>query len=239
MALLDRRVTKSNDLIEASYHLTLNESRLLLAAIACLDSRRVMPEEPIRICASEFAETFGIETRHAYGILKEASVALYNRDNVVVSNPNKIKNKRSRKTSHSRWVQRADYFDDEGYVELEFTKYVTPYLCMLKSMFTSYEIKNISQFNSVYAIRLYELTKQYEGIGWRRIPVEVLRERFELGDQYPQFSSFKARVLAPSVQQINSLSDISLVYKIEREGKAAVAVHFTIASTRQEQLALA
>ena len=239
MALLDRRVTKSNELIEASYHLSLNESRLLLAAIASLDSRRAMPEDPIRIRAQDFGEIFGIETRHAYGVLKEAADALYDRDIRTTGGADiGTDGETTGGAKRTRWVQQIDYQKKEGYVTLSFTKYVTPYLCMLKSMFTSYEIRNISQFNSIYAIRLYELTKQYEGIGWRRIGIDVLRDRFELGDLYPRFSSLKSRVLDPAMKQINAYSDITLSYKAEREGKAAVAVYFRIASNRQELLAL-
>ena len=76
-ALVSLKVTKSNDLIEASYKLTLNEQRLVLLAIARLDSRKPMPNGKLTIRAVEFAETFAVEPKHAYAALEEAATRLY------------------------------------------------------------------------------------------------------------------------------------------------------------------
>ncbi|EPH7532904.1 replication initiation protein [Pseudomonas plecoglossicida] len=51
------KVTKSNSLIAASYRLTLNEHRLVLAAISQIDPRKPLPR-PIRVCAHDFAELY-------------------------------------------------------------------------------------------------------------------------------------------------------------------------------------
>ncbi|WP_171261814.1 replication initiation protein [Acinetobacter baumannii] len=74
-----KNVTKSNDLVMAAYKLTLNEQRLLLAAISQIDPRKPMPR-PISITAQDFSEQYGIPLKHAYEALKEATSALYERD---------------------------------------------------------------------------------------------------------------------------------------------------------------
>ena len=43
--LINLKVTKSNELIEAGYKLTLNEQRLILAAIAQIDSRKPIKKD--------------------------------------------------------------------------------------------------------------------------------------------------------------------------------------------------
>lgn len=65
-------VTKANDLISASYRLTLQEQRLLLAAIAQVDPRKPMPSK-ITVTAASFSEIYGIPIRFAYTNLKEAA----------------------------------------------------------------------------------------------------------------------------------------------------------------------
>lgn len=77
--VIRRNVTKSNDLVIAAYKLTLNEQRLLLAAIAQIDPRKPMPR-PITITAHDFADQYQLPVKQAYEALKEASNALYERD---------------------------------------------------------------------------------------------------------------------------------------------------------------
>jgi len=57
-------VTKANDLISASYRLTLQEQRLLLAAIAQVDPRKPMPSK-ITVTAANFADIYGVPIRFA------------------------------------------------------------------------------------------------------------------------------------------------------------------------------
>ena len=49
------KVTKANDLVSASYKLTLQEQRLLLITIGQIDSRKPI-HKPITVRATDFAE---------------------------------------------------------------------------------------------------------------------------------------------------------------------------------------
>ena len=62
--VIRRNVTKSNDLVIAAYKLTLNEQRLLLAAIAQIDPRKPMPR-PITITAHDFADQYQLPVKQA------------------------------------------------------------------------------------------------------------------------------------------------------------------------------
>ncbi|RUM58731.1 MAG: hypothetical protein DSY59_00860 [Persephonella sp.] len=46
----------------------------------------------------------------------------------------------------------------------QFTPAISKFLFELKSKFLTYHLKNIMPMSSKYAIRLYELLKQYENI---------------------------------------------------------------------------
>lgn len=105
------KVTKSNDLIRAGYALTLNEQRLILFCIAQIDSRK-----PIRrikdIVASEFANAYGIDTRHAYDALEDATDKLWNREVNTRFDDGRLEK--------IRWVSKATYHKGTGRVTVKF-----------------------------------------------------------------------------------------------------------------------
>ena len=152
----NKNVTKSNDLVQAAYKLTLNEQRLMLAAIAQIDPRKPMPR-PITITASDFAEQYGIPIKQAYEALKEATSALYERD---------IKTFDGRFKSRFRWVDQVDYLDGRGETKLYFTIHVQPYLAHLNKSFTTYELKRIADLSSTHSIRLFERLQQFKSTGF-------------------------------------------------------------------------
>lgn len=223
------RVTKSNDLIEASYKFTLNENRLILACIAKLDSRKPMPSGHIRIRAEDFAETFGVPLNKSYEYLKEATDRLYERD--IKTYDGKIKER-------FRWVDHVKYYEGLGYVELRFTIAVAPYITSLHRRFTSYQLGRIAYLNSPYAIRLYEMLQQYRDIGKREFELEAFKERLVLTEKYQRFSNLKARVIDPAIDDINKKTDLMVSWKAIREGRRVVRILFTFVPQKQMSLDL-
>jgi Initiator Replication protein len=72
--LIDFVVTKSNALIQASYKLSLNEQRLVLACVAQLDGRKPLPKDNLfTLSATDFAQTYNLPIDQAYEALNEAS----------------------------------------------------------------------------------------------------------------------------------------------------------------------
>ena len=77
------------------------------------------------------------------------------------------------KTS-ARWVSEIRYVDAEATVKLIFAPIVIPLITRLEKRFTQYEMKQIAELSTGYAIRLYELL-----ICWRttgKTPVIELSE---------------------------------------------------------------
>ncbi|WP_222930820.1 replication initiation protein [Allochromatium palmeri] len=80
-------VTKANSLVEATYHLTLAEQRLLLLVISRLDSRVELDSRiPHTITAAEVMTVFQVGESRAYQILEEAAERLYARS-VTIHEP--------------------------------------------------------------------------------------------------------------------------------------------------------
>ena len=73
------------------------------------------------------------------------------------------------------WIASADYRYGEGCVNIELSQQLRPHLLNLKERFTKYFLRYALALKSTYAVRLYELLKQYEKIGSRTISVEDIR----------------------------------------------------------------
>lgn len=221
-----KNVTKSNDLVMAAYKLTLNEQRLLLAAISQIDPRKPMPR-PISITAQDFSEQYGIPLKNAYEALKEATSALYERD---------IKTFDGRYKSRFRWVDRVDYLDGGGETKLFFTVHVQPYLVHLNQRFTTYELKRIADLTSTHSIRLFELLQQFRNTGFYKVGVAEFRELLELGPSYERYSNLKLKVIDPAIAELREKSGLLVELKTEKKGRAINRLTFTFRDDDQMKL---
>lgn len=221
-----KNVTKSNDLVMAAYKLTLNEQRLLLAAISQIDPRKPMPR-PISITAQDFSEQYGIPLKHAYEALKEATSALYERD---------IKTFDGRYKSRFRWVDRVDYLDGGGETKLFFTVHVQPYLVHLNKRFTTYELKRIADLTSTHSIRLFELLQQFRSTGFYTVSVAEFRELLELGPSYERYSNLKLKVIDPAIAELREKSGLLVELKTEKKGRAINRLTFKFRDDDQMKL---
>ena len=235
---MDRTVTKSNELVRASYKLTVNEQRLILSCIAQLDPRKPIPKtrdgdiKSIRISVGDFAETYRISDRStAYTALKEATDRLYERDI-------KTYDERGRRYGRFRWVQSVEYHQGEGYVELVFTQRVAPYITLLHKQFTTYFLKQISRVNSIYALRLFELLMQFKKTGVVVIGVDELKLLFELEGKYDRFANMKARVIVPAVQELRTKANLNISWEPVRHNRRVVSLRFAFHDNPQQVLDL-
>ncbi len=225
-SLSRRNVTKSNDLVVAAYKLTLNEQRLLLAAISQIDPRKPMPR-PITITAHEFADHYQMPVKQAYEALKEASNALFERD---------VKTFDGRYKTRFRWVDRIDYLDGGGETKLFFTIHVQPYLVHLNKRFTTYELKRIADLTSTHSIRLFEMLQQFKSTGFYTVSVEEFRDLLELGPSYERYSNLKGKVIDPAIKELREKSGLEITLKTQRKGRAIDRLSFTFRDQDQMKL---
>ena len=213
-------VTKSNHLIEAGYKLSLNEQRLILSAISKLDGRKPLPKDgEFVITAKEFSDNFHIPIKQAYEILDSAASRLYDRDIKTYDRKN---NSRER----FRWVDYVKYWDGEAKVTLSFSRRIVPYLTLLHTQLTTYDLKQITKLSTAYAIRFYELLIQFKSTGERFISIEKLKERLELNEQYSRFYNLKKRIIEPSIDNINQSTDLNVDWDVVKKGKIITGLIF-------------
>ncbi len=231
-SLENYKVTQSNRLIEASYTLTLNEKRLVLCAASMIDSRKALPEGEqgyLSVRAEDFANLFGLETRHSYKILKDAVDKLWKREirSVQDGNPEDM-----------RWIYHRKYIAGQGRVEIGFSPTVVPHMTLLNREFTSFQIKHIGNLSSFYAIRMYELGAQAVNLkmGRRSCDLSRLREILDIGEKYPNVKDLRKWVLDPAIEDVNQNTNLEMKLLPKREGRRITG--FDIVVRRNGQMGL-
>ena len=218
-------VYKSNALVEAAYRLSVQEQRIVLACIA-----QVRRDEPVTdevmysVRAEDIAIMAGVPIESSYGQLKAAALRLKRREIRFLYQP--TENNKKPRTRITGWVQTVDYIDGDGRVELRFSKDMLPYLTELSREFTKYALADVAKMNSSHAIRLYELLRQWDGIGKRDIELEQLREWLQLEGRYPSIKDFKKWVLDPAIKQINEHSPILASWSQRKTGRKVTHLQF-------------
>lgn len=220
----DLKVTKSNHIIEASYRLTLQEQRLILACLAKVDSSKEIPKT-ISLTDREYACAAGLHPRNARRELYKAADGLYEAS---------IKIRGPEETAEFRWVQtKVKSEKGEGRVTLTWGDTVLKYISQLRERFTSYKLKYIAQLQSPYSIRLYELLMQFGATGERRISVDDLRDILKLKGKYPLFRDLNKRVIKASVAELNQRSDLIVTYATIKRGRNVTGLKFDFSHSGQ------
>lgn len=220
-------IIKANALVEASYHLTANEQRLILSAIAQIPSNKTITDDEIYFVNPKDMERLGLNKTTVYRELYEAAERLFSRV-VTVKLP--------AGTLKTRWVQDIWKINNElvqdiknGFatgidseqvtIGIRFSKSVLPFLNNLTSNFTKYKLTEISGFSSAYSYRIYEFLMQYQSTGYIKISLNELRERLQLGEKYPASKDLKVRVIDIAIKEINEKSPYKVEYNLIKTGK--------------------
>ena len=220
-------VIKHNALINASYRLNLAEQRLILLSI--VEARRMRAKitamDKVTVSADIYAKAFGTTRQASYMALKEACENLFNREYGYTE----ILDKGAR-VVRSRWVSEIAYNEQQATVDLIFAPSIVPYITNLEQQFTSYDLEQVAELNSKYAVRLYEIMIAWKNNGkTNQISIKDLRDRLGLLDgEYTAIHNFKARVLDASINEINTKTTITLSYEQHKQGRKIIGFTFTI-----------
>lgn len=220
-------IVKDNILINASYNLEVTEQRLILLSIvrAREIQQGITAESKLTIHASDYMNHFQVDKSAAYEALKGAVQNLFNRQF-------SFKEQQYDGTEFvvkSRWVSQIAYADDKAELHIIFAPAVVPLVTRLEKHFTSYQLKQVSQLTSKYAIRLYEILISWREVGKTPIiNVDDLRYRLGVEDtEYKRMSDFKKRVLDAAVEQINLYTDIQAKYEQSKSGRIIIGFTFS------------
>jgi plasmid replication initiation protein len=205
--LSNNLVVKSNDLVMAIYALSVNEQRIFLSCLSQVDSREILERDALFTLTVEQARdlfyTRG-DQRNAYRDLKQASRRLFERKaKIDLGDGQELL---------TRFVQSVKFDNKAEEVRLRFAYDLIPYLSQLEQNFTQYRLSNVVQLTSSHAIRIYELLVSWAGQGvlFKEMDIDEFRNLLALDGKYQKISELKARVIEPSLAQINDSTDFEL-----------------------------
>lgn len=221
-----QKVVKANELIQRGrFDLSLRQQRIvlfLIAQISPYDDEFKFYEFSIhdfcRICGID--QDGGRTSREIENAIKE----LADKSIWVLQD--------SGEKTLLRWIEHPTIDERNGRIRLKIDELMRPFLLNLRENFTQYDVIWTMDFNSKYAIRLYELVKSihyHEVHPYERVyALNDLKEI--LGASQYTYTNFKARVLEPAVEEINEGSDKIVQYTPIKEGRSVAYIKFTVTS---------
>ena len=118
-------------------------------------------------------------------------------------------------------VSRDD--NNEWFIEIDASDDALPLMFDFKNRYFKYELWNALRLKSPNQVRMYEILKQYEGLGKRELTVTELRELLGINkNEYSGrtgWSDFKRYVLDSCQQALKETTDICYTYERGKVGK--------------------
>ena len=214
-------LVKSNALVEARYRLSIQELRIMHWLISLINQDDE-DFKPYRLGIREFAAIVKINPDGQYQKIKKITEKLTLR-------PLKIFDKYKQTFLQTTWISAAFYELKKGYVSLEFSPHLKPYLLQLKREFTKFDPNELLHFKSFYSIRIFELLKQYESIGKRKISIDELREYCGVNpNEYRDYTAIKINIMDRATAEINAKTNYRVYYTEIKESRKIVAIEWTI-----------
>lgn len=176
------------------------------------------------LTAKEFSELFNTDIDNSYRFLQKAVDKLMKTDI-------RVERIELKEVWRINICSMAKYNKGDGYITVKFTDDIMPYLSQVKERFVLYNLKEISNFGSLYTTRLYELIQEFKETGWMLKSVEQLREAFAVGNSFKSYGDFKKYTFSHACQEINDNYDMDLKFEEEKEGRRVVAVKFFFKKT--------
>lgn len=225
-------VVHANDLVNASYNLSINEIRLVLLACSKIDSKG-SPLGAIFISVSEYENAFKLNSSNAtYANLRNAAKTL-------IRNPIKLFNSEIQEITELVWLVSNKYTVGESGtgVHIEFSPKITPFLFEIKERFTSIAFEIAARLDTPFSFRLYQWLKEAEHKKENQrehnsieviLEIDWMKEQAQItGKAYERYFDFDRYVLKPALQRINSMTDLSVFYCPEKTGRKITAIKFT------------
>jgi len=229
-------IVHSNELVEAAYSLDVNEMRLIILAASKVDSRK--PDiGVIELFPSEFQSAFGIISNNVYRAMRRAIKGI-NRKPIVMPLLG------TTKTREFSWLLFNEYDNQDNgtSIRLKFNPELSPYLFELKENFTILQFENAAKLNTPFSFRLYQwlikaqnLDRSKKGLTIQVIlEVDWIKTQAGLAGKYERWDKFSQVVIQPAIENINSKTDISVIWKPIRRGRKIHAIQFNYTLERGE-----
>ena len=124
------------------------------------------------------------------------------------------------------WLQSMIY--DDGIIYLSFNTALKDFLLELEGGFTQYNYRVIGELRGGYAIRMFEILKQYAPIGKRRVKLVDLRRMLGIENKYPGYGNFKQRVLIQAKKELEKMGILTFEFEEIKKNRKVEELVFYI-----------
>ncbi|NHA10729.1 replication initiation protein RepM [Enterobacter roggenkampii] len=178
-----------------------------------------------KFITTDYLQQCRVHRNTAYQALKDACDDLFARQFSYQS----LSEKGNTINHKSRWVSEVAYIDNEAVVRLIFAPAIVPLITRLEEQFTKYEIQQISNLTSAYAVRLYEILIAWRSTG--KTPLITMYDfRQKIGvleTEYKRMYDFKKYVLDIALKQVNEHTDIIVKVEQHKTGRSITGFSFS------------
>lgn len=221
----DGKVSIRNDAIIAKQTpMTIQEARLLRLVIMQVSQydEDLMEYE---VSINEIADFIGVSYQNVHNEVRSVCEKLASQKITVKTDSAK------ESWSYRPWMALIEYND--GKIRLALNKYVKPYVMEFHELFTQYEMNDILQLRSYYALRIYEILKmKYTSCRKKKntfdFTIEELREMTSTENKHNQIGHFKKKVIDIAEREINEKTDINITAEMLKRSRKYIGIRFTV-----------
>lgn len=227
----NKKVIMSNQAITGKQQMDLREAkllRLLIMQINMKDKKLMEYKADIK----EVAECLGIDNSNLYRDVQKICNNLTTRRLGIKTDDPK------QQWKYYPWMSMAEY-DGAGTLTLGLNEKIRSFVLELNELFTQYEMLDILNINSFYALRVYELlkkefTKCKKKKNVFELTIQELREITDTENKFKQIGHFRDKVINIAEREINEKTDISV--KVEEIKKSRKYIGFRFIVTEKNKI---
>lgn len=239
--LPERFVSMSNSIIRSAQGLNLSQKRMIALALAKTDSlpaRDLITSQSngwtVRFFASEYAETYGIDTTTAYQQMMECSVSLMKTIWSLIEDRGKKKT-----IVKGPWIILGKYTEGEGRMDITFSQYVAPHLLALRSQFTTYKLKQAAALRSIYSWRMLECLQSWKSTGKWTVNLEEFCKIMEAPPScVANFKDLRKRIIEPAITELTTKDAFIIEWNTIKAGRKVIGLDFQFQLDPQGRLQL-
>lgn len=217
-----------NELVNARYKLGTVEQKMVIALAAHI-TKDAKHFEQCSVSAKDLASFMGLDAKSAYRQIKKAADAL-------VKSSLSFEWYKDDKATKKSWMK-ASWFDYIYYdaetvtLNFRFGSVIEPMLLELVKGYVESEAKPTMKFKHNASYRFYNFAVEWHGIKPNEphtVSFDDLRKMLEMEDLYKQFGGFNQKILKPSINEINKLTDYHMDYKQDKAGRRVTDITFFV-----------
>lgn len=231
----DYLVTMDNAVVRSAQALSLIQKRLVMSALSKLNPKsKTLPNTPIKICAKEYSETFGVSLNHSYDDLKRACDEILS---TCITRYEPTKREGVYITAKYNWLSVAKYHEKEGWVSIEFNEKIKPYITGLYKQFTKYKLARAGSLRSLYAWRFLEYFEMFSRTGEWRITIDEFHHCLEIPPSFKsQFGMIRTRIIEPAMKELQEKDGWLIEWQPIKTGRKVTSLYFKFVRNPQGKL---